>query len=408
METNMIRYIPTMPTPPKVAIKRYRRFTGWDYSRGASLFITIATAPRHAHFGHIKEGKVELSALGKIVQESLELIPRLNPGIRLFGHVVMPDHIHLNVHIDAGLAEPLRALGKAISRFKNYTTKQAKLLGLIGHSPIINMPATQGCATAQTLKAHADRCAVPQAAEASGDGRAGPQAAEASGDGRAVPQAAEASGDGRAVPVLLWQQGYHDRLCLTREFIESTERYIAYNPLKWELMYGTHADGLRIHEPLDVPCLDAADYWKGVGNVALLQGKIVSLRVSREVRAPHQIATVVARMKNAAEKGYTILSGFISPGEKAVRDMLCANPGARFIRILPSCIPNARFKPESRYVRAFAEGRYLEIAKGNDEVAFDRTVCLDYNAEITRIANAGDSGLALYWKGDGAHRLPTK
>ena len=346
------------------------------------MFITIATAPRHAHFGHIKEGKVELSALGKIVQESLELIPRLNPGIRLFGHVVMPDHIHLNVHIDAGLAEPLRALGKAISRFKNHTTKQAKLLGLIGHSPIINMPATQGCATQQTMKAHADRCAVPQAAEA--------------------------SGDGRAVPVLLWQQGYHDRLCLTREFIESTERYIAYNPLKWELMYGTHADGLRIHEPLDVPCLDAADYWKGVGNVALLQGKIVSLRVSREVRAPHQIATVVARMKNAAEKGYTILSGFISPGEKAVRDMLCANPGARFIRILPSCIPNARFKPESRYVRAFAEGRYLEIAKGNDEVAFDRTVCLDYNAEITRIANAGDSGLALYWKGDGAHRLPAK
>ena len=391
----MIRYIPTMPTPPKVAIKRYRRFTGWDYSRGASLFITIATEPRHAHFGHIKEGKVELSALGKIVQESLELIPRLNPGIRLFGHVVMPDHIHLNVHIDAGLAEPLRALGKAISRFKNYTTKQAKLLGLIGHSPIINMPATQGCATAQTLKAHADRCAMPQAAEASGDGQAG-------------PQAAEASGDGRAVPVLLWQKGYHDRLCLTREFIESTERYIAYNPLKWELMYGTHADGLRIHEPLDVPCLDAADYWKGVGNVALLQGKIVSLRVSREVRTPHQIATVVARMKNAAEKGYTILSGFISPGEKAVRDMLCANPGARFIRILPSCIPNARFKPESRYVRAFAEGRYLEIAKGNDEVAFDRTACLDYNAEITRIANAGDSGLALYWKGDGAHRLPAK
>ena len=395
METNMIRYIPTMPTPPRVAIERYRRFTGWDYSRGASLFITIATAPRHAHFGHIKEGKVELSALGKIVQESLELIPRLNPGIRLFGHVVMPDHIHLNVHIDAGLAEPLRALGKAISRFKNHTTKQAKLLGLIGHSPIINMPATQGCATRQTMKAHADRCAVPQAAEASGDGRA-------------VPQAVEASGDGRAVPVLLWQQGYHDRLCLTREFIESTERYIAYNPLKWELMYGAHADGLRIHEPLDVPCLDAADYWKGVGNVALLQGKIVSLRVSREVRAPHQIATVVARMKNAAEKGYTILSGFISPGEKAVRDMLCANPGARFIRILPSCIPNARFKPESRYVRAFAEGRYLEIAKGNDEVAFDRTACLDYNAEITRIANASDSGLALYWKGDGAHRLPAE
>ncbi len=26
------------------AIHRYRRFKGWDYARGASLFITIATA----------------------------------------------------------------------------------------------------------------------------------------------------------------------------------------------------------------------------------------------------------------------------------------------------------------------------------------------------------------------------
>jgi len=354
-----------MAVPPRVEICRYRRFKGWDYSRGASLFITISTAPRRALFGRVVAGKVELSELGKIVWDSLALLPQINPGVQLFGFVVMPDHIHFNVHLDSGLVEPLKVLGKAIGRFKVHTTKQAKL---VGHSPTISTGPAVGTGHSPTIST-------------------GP-----------------AVGAGQGVVDLLWQQGYHDRLCLTRAFIDATERYIAYNPLKWELMYGSPG-ALRVHEPLNAPCLDCGDYWKGVGNVELLEGKIVSLRVSRNVRSSVQIAAVVARMKRAAEKGYVILSGFVSPGEKAVRDMLCASPGARFIRILPSCIPNWRFKPESRYVGAFAEGRYLEIARGNDEVEFGRATCLDYNAEIVEIAHASEGGLALYWKGDGLHRL---
>lgn len=350
-----------MSTPPKVEIKRYRRFPGWDYSRGASLFITMSIFPRRSVLGRIVKGEVALSPLGRVVREALEQMPALNPGIQIFGRVVMPDHVHFNVHLAAGLSEPLKVLGKAVSRFKVYTTKQAKLRGLVGDG-----------STFGTLRGGVSGVGV----------------------------------DGRAMPGLLWQQGYHDRLCLTREFIDSTERYISYNPLKWELMHGA-VGGLRIQEPLNAPCLDQGDYWKGVGNTELLKGKIVSLRVSRKVRTPAQIGVVVARMKNAVEKGYVILSGYVSPGEKAVRDMLCALPEARFIRILPSCIPNARFKPESRYVGAFSEGRYLEIAKGNDEIEFGRAACLDYNAEIVEIANASAGGLALYWKADGVSRLGT-
>ena len=35
-------------------IKRYRRFAGWDYAKGASLFITVATEPRRALFGKVQ------------------------------------------------------------------------------------------------------------------------------------------------------------------------------------------------------------------------------------------------------------------------------------------------------------------------------------------------------------------
>ena len=35
----------------KQQIVRYRRFKGWDYTKGASFFITIATAPKRPLFG---------------------------------------------------------------------------------------------------------------------------------------------------------------------------------------------------------------------------------------------------------------------------------------------------------------------------------------------------------------------
>ena len=204
----------------------------------------------------------------------------------------------------------------------------------------------------------------------------------------------------------VWQQGYHDHLCLSRNFIDSTERYIAYNVAKWELMHNMPG-ALQVHEPLDSPRLDAGEYWKGVGNIELLdpQRKLLSLRVTRRLASPAAIARVVARMEKAVANGYVITSGFISPGEKAVRDMLCANKAASFIRMLPSRISNTRpYKPESRYVAAFAEGRYLEIARGNEEVEFSRSACLDLNAEIVRIAKAGE-GLSVYWQAQGPSRL---
>lgn len=343
--------------PKTSEIRRNRRFKGWDYAKGASLFITIATAPRRPLFGRVVNGVVALSLLGEKVKEAIAAMPMLNPGLLLFGFVVMPDHVHFNCALLPGLEEPLKVLGNAIRRFKNYTTKLAKL---------------------------AERSSAIKSF---------------------IPQLAPSRFDGQTAFGQIWQQGYHDYILLSRDMIDATERYIAYNPMKWELMYGEEG-ALRVIEPLFLPRLDAGDYWKGVGNLALLDPgeKLLSLRISREVASPDAIAKVVKRLEAAVDKGYVVISGFISKGERAVCDMLCRRNDARFIRILPSCIPNRRFRPESRYVGPFAEGRYLEIAKGNDEVAFGRGACLDINAEIIEIATAGE-GLSLYWKADGPHVL---
>lgn len=314
--------------PPR-PIHRYRRFPFYDYSRGAALFITVSTSPRGNLFGRVVEAKMELSPLGAEVLESIEAIPRFNPGFALHGHVVMPDHVHFNLWLPPRLPEPVKALGTAIRRFKTWTSTLArKQLGIAS----------------------------------------------------------------------LWQQGCHDRICTSERFIDSTERYIAYNPLKWELGKN-QPEFLRVREPLDSPRLDPAEYWRGVGNVDLIdpKQKILSLRVSRRVK---DFDRLLSRMHDAVQAGYAILSGFISPGEAAVRDMLLADPAAKLIRVLPDRMAIGH-RPESRYLPAIRERRYLEIAEGNEPTGFSRAACLDLNAAIVSIATEGE-GVAVYWKPEGA------
>ena len=349
-------------TSPKKTIKRYRRFQGWDYSRGASLFITISTSPRRSTFGQVVDGEMKLSPLGKEALFSPESMPRYNQGLFLFGRVVMPDHIHFNCHIEAGLKEPLKFLGNAVRRFKNHLTSFARQMAKDRPNAV-----------------------WPSGLQFTPDGQDSP-------DGRAALDL-----------TLAWKQGYHDLLLPSEPIMKATERYIAYNPAKWELMKNRPA-ALRIKEPLDSPRLDPNEYWKGIGNTALLEksNKIVSLRISRKLNE-NQLKDVENRLKSAIDKGFTILSGFISPGEKLIRDLCCCNKNAKFIRILPNMMQLA-YKPESAYVVAFLENRYLEIGKGNEEVEFGRTACLDLNDEIVKIATAGE-GLAVYWRPEGPLRL---
>ena len=106
----------------KKVIRRYRRFCGYDYSRGAALFITIVTNPRRRLFGKIVGAKLQKTPLGLAVEQRFAEMAQM-PGIRLFNFVVMPDHVHLQLHLRAGLANPLVTLGRAIGAFKSLCAK---------------------------------------------------------------------------------------------------------------------------------------------------------------------------------------------------------------------------------------------------------------------------------------------
>ena len=254
----------------KKEIRRYRRFNGYDYTRGAALFITIVTNPRRRLFGEIAGARLLRTALGLAVESRLAEMAQM-PGICLFNSVVMPDHVHLQLHLRAGLQDPLVVLGRAIGAFKSLCAKDFHEL----------------------------------------TGESGP----------------------------LWQQGYHDWICVSEEMIAAVNRYIDYNPLKFELRYN-QPEFLAIREPIAAWRLPSEEFWRGIGAVDLLDGDtpFVALRISRRLSS-RQIAEAVARIRRRV-CDYVFVGGWISPGEKAVRDMLLAEPRGRIVQILPSAMPH--------------------------------------------------------------------
>lgn len=193
-----------------------------------------------------------------------------------------------------------------------------------------------------------------------------------------------------------WQQGYHDRICNGRIFREHVMRYIAYNPLKWELMHGREGF-CRVIEPIESPLLDDADYWRGVGNLALLDGarRFCAVRISRRV-AESRFAAICARIDRGLAMGYTIVSTFLSPGERALYRHLTER-GAAFVVVKERALPLV-YRPDIAETPLLAEGRLAILGNGSvslEEDKITRSGCLALNDKIATLARAS-GGFALY------------
>ena len=118
---------PSNSQPDRLALhakrpKRFRRFHGYDYNRGASIFVTFAVKGRPRVFGRVVGDHVELSAAGKI---AVEVILRENrrPGAKAVAvaFIVMPDHVHLRLVLaPCDDAEPLRNVGQFVNNVKRW------------------------------------------------------------------------------------------------------------------------------------------------------------------------------------------------------------------------------------------------------------------------------------------------
>ena len=84
-------------------LNKYRissiRLSNWDYASPGYYFVTICINDRKSHFGKIKNNKMQLSPIGKIVKNYWQQIPEHFKHINLDAFIIMPNHLHGIIHI---------------------------------------------------------------------------------------------------------------------------------------------------------------------------------------------------------------------------------------------------------------------------------------------------------------------
>ncbi|MBQ6923288.1 MAG: transposase [Kiritimatiellae bacterium] len=111
-------------------ITHFRRFHGYDYSRGAAVFVTFGLEPRRPLLGAVAGEHMVLSPAGEAVFAELRRENADCPGIDLRAAVVMPDHVHLRLQILPGLDKPLHELGRFIYNVKFRSQRAARAGGV--------------------------------------------------------------------------------------------------------------------------------------------------------------------------------------------------------------------------------------------------------------------------------------
>ena len=272
-------------------------------------------------------------------------------------YVIMPDHVHVLVYVSPGLQSPLKSLGRFMAGFKRVAAKNAGIT---------------------------------------------------------------------------WEKGYHDRICVGADFREQVQAYIEQNPLKWALMYGEgrltaghhgltaghHGASIcHVQEMLDYAVLAPEDYWRGLGNLSLLDGKLCGIRISRRCNG---LGGFSARLLRGSTLGYAYISTFLSPGERELWDLLAKN-GGKMIKVKERAL-GLVYRPDINEAPLLAEGRlailglgigrltagHHELTAGHHEPTagqITRFGSLLLNDKIAAMSKASSEGLALYATPEGVRRI---
>ncbi len=118
----------------KRPVRKPQRLKDWDYSGRGYYFITICTQEREPHFrrgAHCAPGSEipPLSEIGKIVEQKILEIPFHYAGVKVDKYVVVPNHVHLILVLEAGkngrtMCAPTPTVSQIIRMMKETVTKR--------------------------------------------------------------------------------------------------------------------------------------------------------------------------------------------------------------------------------------------------------------------------------------------
>lgn len=288
-----------------------------DYQEPAIYMLTLTTQDRKRTLGRLcgsgEKAYIELSPLGKVISEEIENMPQYKgfEGAEIYKYIVMPDHIHVLLHVHEKLQHPL---GYFVGWFKRQCTEKAQMMKAVG----INPPSW----TRESRTDAQDFTVKP-------------------------------------VSQLVFATEYHDRILSHRGQLENMKRYIADNPLRLALKTA-NPDLFRIYQKIhigSIPCT-------ALGNIFLADyPQKAVVQCSRKLHQAEIDAQRTDCLSEAAN-GIVFVSVAISEGEKQICRAL-RETGYPLIILLEKGFPKPEdqnykyFKPQGVYFEACAAGKLL-------------------------------------------------
>ena len=299
----------TLAGEKKASMKR--RDDYHDYAERRMYLITMEVEGRKPVFGRLvgdimaehgssDEPRIELSELGKAVQNEWLGIPRYFPQIEVMAVQMMPDHMHGILFVK----EPLPVhLGQVISGFKAGCRKAQRALEQGETSVAAEPQPTEKKACTDIL------LPSPQMAALSSPQVTAPPSQKAA---LSSPQVTAPPSQKPAYHPL-FAKGYNDLILRSYDELPVWLNYLRDNPRRL-MMKHSRPEWLYPFFDLRI----GSHNYSGIGNRNLLSApKRISVRVSRRM-SDSQIDAEVHRYLEEARLGAVLVSPAISPGEKRV------------------------------------------------------------------------------------------
>lgn len=106
--------------------RKQHRLSNFDYSQSGLYFITICVQTRENILSEICKdtSEVKLTYIGDVIDNGIKNIRYIYNGVSVDNYVIMPDHVHLIIRIEANDNSDNPSINNVIKGLKTYVTKQ--------------------------------------------------------------------------------------------------------------------------------------------------------------------------------------------------------------------------------------------------------------------------------------------
>lgn len=335
-----------------------------DYQSPSIQMLTLVTVDRKPLLAELRGETINLTPLGTAVAREIKRIPTYlgAASIEILDYVIMPDHVHILLHIHDRLP---KHLGQYIRWFKVQCSDAFTAMVEAAREVMARGDTREGDST--TASTSTSTTAIARGDTREGNNTPESTSATASGwasreeAGRVLAGVSASMVSPKSKNLLLFAHEYHDSLLYGRGQLARMKRYIKENPRRLALKRANR-ELFRIRQDYTIGRFSCTV----LGNIFLAghpQRQV--LQCSRSL-TPEQIEERKRECLMQAANGAVFITAAISQGEKVIARSLREH-GFPLIILLEQGFPKPEsshyhyFKPQGVYFEACAAGRLLLV-----------------------------------------------